>query len=1046
MKCQSPWEFLVKSSALTLLIASLSVQGAAAVQNCTTDGAWKRVRASHPIHSQTLAQCHDTVSGKTVIVLTEPPPHITRSNAERIIRSLFASSVSSVERRRHQLGFDGWVEDLVIVVDTKSDAGRALLADDYALLAKLAFGSAYKAEIENIDELMAPPLWQAPPAFEISKEELFTWLLGQNAQTLIPVDGGAAASLRERVSRGEFGTFHTSSPGMVVALVPRSSFGQLNDYIEDVRRFVLDSDVFLGAIKIGSSHVALIGRERSTSLSEMPPLRLETILLLASQRAAQLSQSYERRRAFAGKLLSNAGTLFGWDWAPILLSDAIIDTEFGSLLNFTDDMLKGWSESGKISYQGFKHDPPKHFPFGDVGAFKTIGGTRLVFNWNTAGVGFVSSVADVELFAVRNTGSLPVSYFPEGSEDNESAKKRLTNAEDTAYNYFNSLRNPLLQRAVQYASLYQVFLAFDVRASSPHDPAPSSASFRTVEEILAQHVNRALNELSNPSVPNNKELLLDLAFIEKGPAVAQQFESVPVSERFQTELNAARSEFSGKIANFDLQQPGWRNTFAQMLAGGYPIPTKLKDQLEDMANLGLLMVHTPESVRSDVVRLSDRTPGGWIRTPSIVVSQDEGHRVVGGHNIGGRATRVETDVTVPKGSAKVTGTYEDGRVIRINPADKDAEREVVRTFDREVGADNRNIIKGTRAIEAKLKEAPIVARPARVMANALEVSPVRQVRGAMPNPKAAQVGYRPGASFGQEINGVLHNTGADIVIAPQGRGFLVVRPRPAPPSAISAPNATSMHEAVNLAVRQVSLGPPTMLNPKVAFHGMGRSDAVRHVQSLAQRGRAIADGGGKPPFGGNRDFYAFADKPEPNRGFDYSLVDRGEPLLKQVSASERFWDAISSVFKKRRQTIHGTAPLAKAEMAVKPQWAAAEIRFPAIEDVQIIGLHAHSGHMHVVEVTVPVAIDFTKPQTLFLRGVSWFREKPTIAKTQEMNASIENVFKHQEAIDVEEALVRYKTMMIDQYGSDGVQINLRREGSDIIVVERSAESGEAARG
>ena len=69
---------------------------------------------------------------------------------------------------------------------------------------------------------------------------------------------------------------------------------------------------------------------------------------------------------------------------------------------------------------------------------------------------------------------------------------------------------------------------------------------------------------------------------------------------------------------------------------------------------------------------------------------------------------------------------------------------MVRTFDREVGADNRNIIKGTRAIEAKLKEAPIVARPARVMANALEVSPVRQVRGAMPNPKAAQVGYRPG--------------------------------------------------------------------------------------------------------------------------------------------------------------------------------------------------------------------------------------------------------------------------------------------------------------
>jgi hypothetical protein len=101
---------------------------------------------------------------------------------------------------------------------------------------------------------------QCPPALEVSKEELAAWLLGPSAQKLTPIDGGAELTLRQRMERNEFGTFHSAAAGLVVVLVPRGVSGRLNDHVEDLRRFVVDSDAFLGAIKLGSRHVALVGR------------------------------------------------------------------------------------------------------------------------------------------------------------------------------------------------------------------------------------------------------------------------------------------------------------------------------------------------------------------------------------------------------------------------------------------------------------------------------------------------------------------------------------------------------------------------------------------------------------------------------------------------------------------------------------------------------------------------------------------------------------------------------------------------------------------
>ena len=74
----------------------------------------------------------------------------------------------------------------------------------------------------------------------------------------------------------------------------------------------------------------------------LPPLRVETILQLAAVGQDELSQSYERRNIISGRYDEKH------DWAPIYLSAALLDTEYGSLLNITDQLLKSWSMGGQV--------------------------------------------------------------------------------------------------------------------------------------------------------------------------------------------------------------------------------------------------------------------------------------------------------------------------------------------------------------------------------------------------------------------------------------------------------------------------------------------------------------------------------------------------------------------------------------------------------------------------------------------------------------------------------------------------------------------------
>jgi len=985
--------------------------------SCDANSAWLRVRQAYPFHSQTLAECVNKRTGEHVIVLTEPPPHFVRANADAIVKALFSVPVISVQRKRHALGFNGWTEDLVIVVRSSTAEQDRALNDDLALLSMFAFGSDYKTEVEDIARLAPPAYWDAPPAVEVTADELFSWLLGPNAEKLVPLDGGDAAGLQERAARKEIGTYQSATPGLVVTLLPSGASADLNDFAGDLRRFAVDSDTFIGALRFGEDRVALIGRERTAPAAAVPPLRVETLLLLASFRGAQLSQSYERNRAFAGKLLSRAGDLFGWDWAPVFLSTVLIDTELGSVLNLTDDMLKGWSESGKVEYRGFSYGRPKQFPFGDSGAFKLIGSQRLVYNWNTAGVGYVSTKDSVDVYVVRNTGSLPVSYFPEGSQSDRSGKAKLVRAEDAAYKYFRTQHNPLLGRAVQYAALYQVFQAFDIAAKPPADEAPSSAAIGTVEDILEKDVKQALDRLSSPSTPSTADLLLSVAY-DKFGAKGQEFE-FRRTPAIDAALKKLRIKLASKIAQLDREMPpGWRDDYSKALATGLPMPDDMRTVLKDIDKDELPLVLAPEQVREEVLSATERDPMGWIRTPSIVVSRNGNRELTGGHNIGGEPTRIELDPSIAKGEVEESGDYESGRVLRINPADAPLAPEIVRTFDREVGIDDDNVDKGLLAVEAKLHEAQhVTPPPPRPMAAALELdrSPARVIRGAQPSQNAMLVGYRPGPISGDvrsHIEAIAQQSQAQVVVARVDDGY-VIRSAQADRFTL-APNPTSLARALQRELQAAS-GQPS----KIVFDGLTANEVELTVRNVRERLRAAGGAGGKPPFGGGRMLAAFDDGKEPGSDFWHR-----KPI--EVIVADK-------------KAIHVTGTNAELVLNSEPQWAAATVNVRSPGSVLFANAPDFGGaDTHMVEVSLPVADRGGRLKRIFINAIGAFRRLLTGEERHSIDAAVTKVFKPTTPIDVRAALIRYKSLMTDDFNADNVWIQLREEGADVIVTEAPA--------
>ena len=386
------------------------------------DEAWREFRQIHPYGYQTVALKH--VDDECIFIISEPSESVT----ERALDALFRKYGGKMTVKHQPLGYDGWLADAVGSVKFPNNK----VPDDFTQdLFNLLYGTDYKhyyTDLDNPSEHVYFSEYRLN--YSISAAEIHKWFISD--KEAFKVDESKTKTISALLSSNSSQTneiFYSKEHGFVVWVVsPDKITASDKTFKTNARQFALDSDLIIGAIGKKDGKVAIIARERVVPVTVLPPLRIETITLLATTDNDELAQSFERYNVFAGKTEDNL------DMAPIYLSDELQNTEYGNLLNMTDQMLKSWTENNDVHDYNYDYPAPIDWAFNE-GVFRDLNmGRSLTYNWNTAGAGYVIKNWDgLDIYAVNRTGSLPVSFIPEGMEGKVNPK--VNEAEELAFDF-----------------------------------------------------------------------------------------------------------------------------------------------------------------------------------------------------------------------------------------------------------------------------------------------------------------------------------------------------------------------------------------------------------------------------------------------------------------------------------------------------------------------------------------------------------------------------------------------------------------------------------
>lgn len=451
---------------------SVAIEGTEAAG--AADSIYKDFRKKFRFHYQTIGMASFADSSR-MILLSDLPPHFETDS----IAAIFAKFTHKTEIKKHPIGYDGYVTDVVILL------GNATQENCNNLIRRLnreLFFSNYKPTVmtlppdeerhyftkENID-------------YQITLDEFNTWFIEEGEEFMHLADTNSVLTVLDLFAQKARGVFFSQEPGFVAWAVAKDT--DIAPQVGDIRQFTLDADLILGAIA-DSSTLVIIGRERQSPLYELPPLQVESILLLASTTEKELSQSLDINDLMAGKMVN------GRDWCPTYLSKELENTEFGDLMTITDVLLKDWSERGTIQEGYYRYPEPGYYPF-DRPLFRKLGLNELVYNWNTAGAMYAIDRDGYTIYTLGRTGSLPVSYF-NSQERSQSIGYRY---EAQAYHYFATLGCTDLARVVQYTALYQLFIDNNISYSGDTYPSfPKNKPF-----LLYKPTTELLNKIRNLS-------------------------------------------------------------------------------------------------------------------------------------------------------------------------------------------------------------------------------------------------------------------------------------------------------------------------------------------------------------------------------------------------------------------------------------------------------------------------------------------------------------------------------------------------------------------
>jgi hypothetical protein len=643
------------------LLLSLGMQSAAFAVLASIEQAEQvgdSFREIYPFHLQIVGLTSPLKDQSRVLIISEPPPHISPDYFLSIVDSVGGKAFV----RTNRIGYDGWVKDAVLALPPLSEDKLAFLL---TRLHQDLYGTSYKANAVQLP-IKPPPVNNRSLDLSVSVGDLSKWLNSKEIK-FTSIIGGNARPISDILSSRQSGVFISNQRGLVVWSIPRNQ--DLAKYRAEARQFFLDSDLIVGAIA-NNNQLAIVARERTEPLLRLPPLRFETALTLAAEKTDGLSQSYERNQLFAGKLSDNT------DWAPIFLSDGLVNTELGSLLNITDQLLKSWSLNGAVEYINFEYPKPSKwaaFPRPMQALFKEVKIDSILFNWNTEGVGYVARIGENEFFAINRSGALPITY---GFKD-----KSAQHYEMFAYDYFSKLGNPDLARVVQYTALYQIFRHFNIST----EESTIQGTLLPGNTAIALEASLLLEKLQ--AIPPEKLTELLQGISKNLQSAVEQGELDPkTANSVKNDFLAFNHKMEKLIKALKQGKERWSDDAILQLAvvTASPrtyIPRIENPQLKDWIVSTYELLVEPDiswflSRLSDKEELKERyveafngDPNTWIKTPSIVLSQYKGSEtVVGGHNLDSRLTRLQPNPAVPVGKIRVAGDRVNP-VILYNPSD-----------------------------------------------------------------------------------------------------------------------------------------------------------------------------------------------------------------------------------------------------------------------------------------------------------------------------------------------------------------------------------------
>lgn len=614
------------------------------------DTLYANFRSNFKYHFQTIGEATFD-DGSCMLLISEPPPYF---NADTIAQ-IFSEFTHSVETKKHPVGYDGKISDLLVLLGnvTRENLDRleknlsaALYLSDYKPYVTplpVKHGRTYFVD-DNID-------------YQITLYEFNDWFMEKDEKFVQLPDTVHAVTVEKMFSDTLTGVFFSKVPGFVAWAIAKNH--DLSEQLNHIRQFTLDADLVLGALA-DSSTLVVIGRERQAPLYELPPLNVESILLLAAVTEKELSQSLDVNDFMAGKMKS------GRDWCPTYLSKELENTEFGHLLTITDVLLKDWSENGTIQEAYYRYPSPPRFPF-DRPLFKKLGLSELVYNWNTWNAMYAIDMDEgFTIYTLNRTGSLPVSYF-NSPERSISVGYRY---ENQAYNYFATLGNTDLARVVQYTALYQLFMDNGITYSGNLGNA-----FPKNKPYLLYSPTKNLMDFFKKMTEAQIDWMADTiaakiyADYQKGQVTKQlsryenQYNFKYTDEQradiykkvSKDERNALRAEIAGvksllnglndadykKLARYlsyprGMQQAGLANYTLVMQA------RRLTQLLRRIGKNNLSIVGLDlSSVKDFYVNSLAGSSARYLKTPSVIVTYND-MLTTGGHNLSSGITRVHS--------------------------------------------------------------------------------------------------------------------------------------------------------------------------------------------------------------------------------------------------------------------------------------------------------------------------------------------------------------------------------------------------------------------